>query len=43
MVALYNQHGSLKESTDCAPNGYFFIPVYEQGTYSLKVSFNYIN
>lgn len=29
-------------STDCAPlNGYYFIPVYENGDYVLKVTFNF--
>ena len=31
--------GSLKFETECAPNnGYYFIPVYEHGTYTIKVS-----
>ena len=31
--------GSLKFETECAPNnGYYFIPVYEHGSYTIKVS-----
>ena len=38
-VELYSKSGSLKYETECAPNnGYFFIPVYEKGTYTIKVS-----
>ena len=38
-VELYSKSGSLKYETECAPNnGYFFIPVYEQGTYTIKVA-----
>jgi len=38
-VQLLTKQGSLKYETDCAPNnGYYFIPVYENGDYILKVS-----
>ena len=38
-VQLYSKAGSLKFETECAPNnGYFFIPVYEKGSYTIKVS-----
>ena len=38
-VQLYSRAGSLKFETECAPNnGYFFIPVYEKGSYTIKVS-----
>ena len=38
-VQLYSKAGSLKFETECAPNnGYFFIPVYEHGSYTIKVS-----
>jgi len=38
-VQLYSKAGSLKYETDCAPNnGYFFIPVYEKGEHTIKVS-----
>ena len=31
--------GSLKFETECAPNnGYFYLPVYEHGTYTIRVS-----
>lgn len=30
-VALYNRAGIRKYEAECAPNGYFFIPVYETG------------
>lgn len=37
-VGLYTERGTLKDSTDCAPtSGYFFIPVYSNGKYKLKV------
>ncbi len=38
-VALFTEHGSKRDSTDCAPSsGYFFLPVEEhQAKYSLKV------
>ncbi|CAH1796880.1 unnamed protein product [Owenia fusiformis] len=37
-VKLYTKHGSLKYSTDCAPNnGYYMIPLYDKGDYVLKV------
>ena len=37
-VGLYTECGTLKDSTDCAPtSGYFFIPVYSNGKYKLKV------
>ena len=39
MVQLYSKAGSLKHETDCAPNnGYFFIPVYEKGEHTIRVS-----
>ena len=38
-VELYSKSGSLKYETECAPNnGYFFIPVYEKGSYTIKVA-----
>jgi len=38
-VQLFSKAGSLKYETDCAPNnGYFFIPVYEKGEHTIKVS-----
>uniref|UniRef100_A0A914VZ87 Nodal modulator 3 n=1 Tax=Plectus sambesii TaxID=2011161 RepID=A0A914VZ87_9BILA len=37
-VKLYTSEGNLKYETDCAPNnGYYMIPVYTKGTYSVRV------
>ena len=37
-VGLYTERGTLKDSTDCAPtSGYFFIPVYSNAKYKIKV------
>jgi hypothetical protein len=36
-VHLFTVDGLLKYSTECAPNGYYFIPVYERGSFYLKV------
>jgi hypothetical protein len=46
---LITQEGQVKYSTDCAPNGYYIIPVclfasqltgqiYDKGTYNIKIS-----
>jgi len=38
-VELLTDTGALKYETECAPhNGYFFIPIYETGSYRLRVS-----
>ena len=38
-IGLYTEHGSLKDTTDCAPsNGYFFIPIYDLAKYKIKVN-----
>jgi len=38
-VKLFSKQGNLKYQTDCAPNnGYFFIPIYEKGEYTIKVA-----
>jgi hypothetical protein len=34
---LFTSDGLLKYSTECAPNGYFFIPVYDKGAFTLQV------
>ncbi|XP_017891823.1 nodal modulator 3 [Ceratina calcarata] len=37
-IKLYTKAGSLKDSTECAPNnGYYFLPLYDKGDYVLKV------
>ncbi|XP_022098471.1 nodal modulator 1-like [Acanthaster planci] len=37
-VKLYTRTGALKYQTDCAPNnGYFMIPIYDKGDFTLKV------
>uniref|UniRef100_A0A8W7P3V5 SD-repeat containing protein B domain-containing protein n=1 Tax=Anopheles coluzzii TaxID=1518534 RepID=A0A8W7P3V5_ANOCL len=37
-VGLFTPQGSLKIKTECSPsNGYYFIPVYDKGSYVLKV------
>jgi len=37
-VKLYTPHGSIKYTTDCAPNtGYYLIPLYEKGDFVIKV------
>ncbi|CAG0885277.1 unnamed protein product [Cyprideis torosa] len=37
-VKLYTKQGALKYTTDCAPNnGYYFLPVYEKGAYTLRI------
>ncbi|KAF6143366.1 hypothetical protein GIB67_001310, partial [Kingdonia uniflora] len=36
-VELQTLDGLVKESTQCAPNGYYFIPVYDKGSFIIKV------
>ncbi len=36
-VQLYTQEGLLKSSTECAPNGYYFIRIYDKGQFFLTV------
>lgn len=37
-VKLYTKQGSLKDQTECAPkNGYYFLPVYDKGSYILRI------
>uniref|UniRef100_A0A6B2KWV3 ER membrane protein complex subunit 7 beta-sandwich domain-containing protein n=1 Tax=Arcella intermedia TaxID=1963864 RepID=A0A6B2KWV3_9EUKA len=36
-VHLMTTDGNTKFSADCAPNGYYIIPVYETGTFVLKI------
>lgn len=37
-VELRTLDGLVKESTQCAPNGYYFIPVYDKGSFVIKVN-----
>ncbi|XP_051142719.1 uncharacterized protein LOC127259427 isoform X2 [Andrographis paniculata] len=37
MVELQTLDGLVKERTQCAPNGYYFIPVYDKGSYVIKI------
>ncbi|KAM0833417.1 hypothetical protein ACQ4PT_064262 [Festuca glaucescens] len=36
-VELCTVDGLVKESTQCAPNGYYFIPVYDKGSFVVRV------
>ncbi|XP_052152388.1 uncharacterized protein LOC127770634 [Oryza glaberrima] len=36
-VELCTIDGLVKESTQCAPNGYYFIPVYDKGSFMVRV------
>ncbi|KAM0954506.1 putative carboxypeptidase-like, regulatory domain superfamily, immunoglobulin-like protein [Dioscorea sansibarensis] len=36
-VELRTIDGLVKERTQCAPNGYYFIPVYDKGSFIIKV------
>ncbi len=43
-VALFTEHGSKRDATDCAPSsGYFFLPVENQAKYYLKVGITVIS
>ncbi|XP_022770793.1 nodal modulator 1 isoform X1 [Durio zibethinus] len=37
-VELRTLDGLVKERTQCAPNGYYFIPVYDKGSFVIKIS-----
>ncbi|XP_030454773.2 uncharacterized protein LOC115676056 [Syzygium oleosum] len=37
-VELRTVDGLVKDRTQCAPNGYYFIPVYDKGSFELRVS-----
>ncbi|KFK35418.1 hypothetical protein AALP_AA5G281800 [Arabis alpina] len=37
-VELQTVDGLVKDSTQCAPNGYYFIPVYDKGSFTLKIN-----
>ncbi|XP_022863174.1 nodal modulator 1-like [Olea europaea var. sylvestris] len=36
-VELRTLDGLVKDSTQCAPNGYYFIPVYDKGSFVIKI------
>ncbi|KAI7745608.1 hypothetical protein M8C21_033454 [Ambrosia artemisiifolia] len=36
-VELRTLDGLVKERTQCAPNGYYFIPVYDKGSFVIKI------
>ncbi|KAJ3691869.1 hypothetical protein LUZ61_021033 [Rhynchospora tenuis] len=36
-VELCTTEGLVKETTQCAPNGYYFLPVYDKGSFLLRV------
>ncbi|KAH9626869.1 hypothetical protein KSS87_002269 [Heliosperma pusillum] len=36
-VELQTLDGLVKDRTQCAPNGYYFIPVYDKGSFMIKV------
>eukprot|EP01096_Ripella_sp_DP13-Kostka_P006743 TRINITY_DN2438_c0_g1_i1.p1 TRINITY_DN2438_c0_g1~~TRINITY_DN2438_c0_g1_i1.p1 ORF type:complete len:1216 (+),score=649.91 TRINITY_DN2438_c0_g1_i1:168-3650(+) len=36
-ILMYNLDGVLKESTECSPTGYYFLPLYDKGNFVLKV------
>ncbi|KAL5700275.1 hypothetical protein ACHQM5_025742 [Ranunculus cassubicifolius] len=36
-VELRTVDGLVKDSTQCAPNGYYFIPVYDTGSFVIKI------
>ncbi|OVA02510.1 hypothetical protein BVC80_9091g9 [Macleaya cordata] len=36
-VELRTVDGLVKDSTQCAPNGYYFIPVYDKGSFVIKI------
>ncbi|KAB5569531.1 hypothetical protein DKX38_003324 [Salix brachista] len=37
-VELRTVDGLVKERTQCAPNGYYFIPVYDKGSFVIKIN-----
>jgi hypothetical protein len=34
---LINKGGVVKAETECAPNGYYFLPMYDAGAYVIKL------
>ncbi|KAF7804939.1 nodal modulator 1 [Senna tora] len=37
-VELRTVDGLVKDSTQCAPNGYYFMPVYDKGSFVIKIN-----
>jgi len=36
-IKLLNSNGVVKDQTECAPNGYYFLPIDEKGTFTIQV------
>lgn len=36
-MKLLTIEGAVKDSTECAPNGYYFLPIYDKGDFILKI------
>eukprot|EP00960_Hanusia_phi_P028852 747623-Hanusia_phi.AAC.2 len=36
-VKLYTLGGVFKSETECAPNGYYYLPIYEKGKYKIQL------
>ena len=36
-VKLYTLGGVFKSETECAPNGYYYLPIYEKGRYNVRL------
>ncbi|KAL3685292.1 hypothetical protein R1sor_003314 [Riccia sorocarpa] len=36
-IELHTLDGLIKDRTQCAPNGYYYLPVYDRGTFVLKI------
>eukprot|EP01104_Vermistella_antarctica_P018692 TRINITY_DN7018_c0_g2_i2.p1 TRINITY_DN7018_c0_g2~~TRINITY_DN7018_c0_g2_i2.p1 ORF type:complete len:828 (-),score=227.82 TRINITY_DN7018_c0_g2_i2:102-2585(-) len=36
-VSLVSPSGVVKDTTECSPNGYYYMPVYEQGSFVVRV------
>ena len=34
---LVSKSGAIRAETECAPNGYYYIPMYDEGTFDLKL------
>lgn len=36
-IKLVSRDGVLKDSTECAPTGHFFVPTYDKGSFFLEI------